>query len=348
MELDDIQKIYVKICSGYEKITIDGKDCFLKHHDYSDRHILKQKYNDGILIAQKNGIKTEKDYLEFYMEKGWWSKSKEDEIRTTSAFIENLKKSKERLILPSQKEQVAKTIIEEEDKLSKVLVEKKSIIPITAEEYANKYYNRFYLHYTLYRDIDFKTPFAETPEYFIERVDEDVYNTMWQEVFNVIDLFKLENIKYVAASGFFQNLLLLIGKEMSVIDFYGKPVSHLTINQIDLFSYAASYRRSINNASERIPDYILSNPLNLIDWCESGNSSSGKAKSLMDRTPNKNKTKGERSGRISSIVGATSSDYQKLGIGGVSSGKSDLLSEADNSGGQMTINQVIKKTDNLK
>jgi hypothetical protein len=114
MELDDIQKIYVKICSGYEKIIIDGRDCFLKHHDYLDRHILKQKYNDGILIAQKNGIKTESDYLNFYIERGWWSKSKEHEIRVASSFIESLKKSKERLILPSQKEKVAETIMEEE------------------------------------------------------------------------------------------------------------------------------------------------------------------------------------------------------------------------------------------
>ena len=347
MELDDIQKLYVKVCAGYERIFINGEECFLKHHTYIDRHALKDKYKEGISIAQSNGIKTEKDYIDFYIEKKWWSQSKEDEIRTLTAFIENLKKSREKLMLPSQKEQVSQTIKEERGKLDVLLSEKKSIIPITAEEYADKYYNRYYLYYSLFKDKEFSVYFGNNEDYFIE-IEDEIYNDIWNSVFNVINFLKLENVKYVAATGFFQNLLILTGKEMSIIDFYGKPIPSLTINQIDLFSYAASFRRSINNATEQIPDYILSDPSVLIDWCEGGNSSSMKAKSMMERTPNKNKTKGERSGRISSIVGASSSDYKKLGVGGVASGSSDLLSAAEESGGEMPINQIIKKTDKLK
>jgi hypothetical protein len=67
MELDDIQKLYVKVCAGYERIFINGEECFLKHHTYIDRHALKDKYKEGISIAQSNGIKTEKDYIDFYI-----------------------------------------------------------------------------------------------------------------------------------------------------------------------------------------------------------------------------------------------------------------------------------------
>jgi hypothetical protein len=348
MDIDDIQSIYIKICLGYEKITIDGQDCFFKHHLYSDRLLLKEKYKEGIRVAEKNGIKTEKDYLDFYMEKGWWSQKKEDEIRTISLFLENLKKSKEKLIVPSQKEQIENTISEEEVKLWSLVSEKKSIIPMTAEQYADKYYNKFYLYYSLYKDLEFRDRFAPTEQYFIEDLDDDSYEFIWKEILKSMDLLKMDNIKYVAATGFFQNLLILIGKDMSVVDFYGKPVVDLTINQSDLFYYGSSYRRSINNSTEAIPDYVLSDPLSLIDWCEGGNSSSGKAKNMMSKTPNKNKTKGERSGRISSIVGANSSDYKKLGIGGVASGNSDLLSAAEESGGEMPIGQIIKKTDRIK
>ena len=347
MEFDEIQRLYSKICAGYEKLIIDNKECYFKHHLYLDRVKLKDKYNLGISIARDNGIKTEKEYLEFYIDKGWWSKSKEDEIRTLSSFVESLKKSKEKLILPSQKEQVARTIIEEQEKLNLVLAERRTIIPMTAEEYADKYYNKFYLYCSLFKDQDFLNPFVENPDYFLE-IDEDTYNDIWSKVLDVISFLKLENIKYLAATGFFQNLLMLCGKEMSAFDFYGKPVVSLTVNQADLFSYASSYRRSINNATEQIPDYILSNPESLIEWCEGGSGSTARAKQILDRTPNKNKTKGERSGRISSIVGASASDYKKLGIGGVATEGSDLLSEAKNSGGEMDINQVVRKTDNLK
>lgn len=347
MEFDDIQEIYVKICSGFEKISIDGVDCFLKHHKYSDRYKLKKQYKSALLCAQEKGIKTEKDYLDFYIEKDLWSTSKEDEIRTVSAFIENLKKTREKLILPSQKESVSKTIEEEEQKLLAILSEKKSIMPFTAEEYAEKIYSRYYLYNSIYKDEQFNQRFAENPEYFLE-IEEEIYNKLWSDIFNLNKFLIAENIKYVAATGFFQNLLILSGKNMSALDFFGKSVSDLTIYQTDILSYGSSYRRSINNATDTIPEYILNDPINLIDWCEGGNASMNRARSIMENTPNKNKTSGERTGRITSIVGASSSDYKKLGIAGISSGKSDLLSEANNSGGQMGINQVIKKTDGLK
>ena len=251
--------------------------------------------------------------------------------------------------MSSQKESVAKTIQEEEQKLSRLLLEKKSIIPMTAEQYAEKYYNKYYLHHSLFRDESLNAFFAESENYFVEDLEEEEYNLIWESIFKSISLLKNENIKYVAASGFFQNLLILTGKEMSVFDFYGKPVASLTVNQSDLFAYGASYRRAINNATEVIPGYILSDPLSLIDWCEGGSSSSNRAKTLMDKTPNKNKTKGERSGRITSIVGANTSDYKKLGVGDPASSKAvDLLSEAQKSGGEMAINQVVKKTDKIK
>jgi len=345
MELDDIQRLYVKVCDGFNDIVIDGKNCFFKHHTHNDRFLLREKYKQGISVAKSNGISTADEYLDFYIEKGWWSKDNEDQIRTLTSFIESLKKSREQLVLPSQKDQISKTIDEEQNKLYAILSEKKSIIPITAEEYADKYYNRFYLYYSLFNDAECKTPLALKDDYFLE-IDDDLYNDIWGQILNLINFIKLENIKYVAASGFFQNLLVLIGSEMSITNFYGKPVTKLTVNQIDLFSYASSYRRSINNATEQIPEYILNDPLSLIEWCEGGNSSTSRARGLMDRAPNRNKTTGERSGRISSIVGASSMDYKKLGIKGVASGNSDLLAAAKDSGGEMLINQVIKKTDN--
>jgi len=350
MEFDDIQNLYAKICLGYEDVMVAGQRCFLKHHSYLDRSILKKKYNEGIEVAEKNGIKREQDYLDFYIEKKWWSRSKEDDIRISSAFVESLKKSKEKLLLHSQKEKISKTIEEEEAKLLSLISERKSIIPMTAEQYADKYYNKFYLYYSLYKDLEFNTLFAPSEFYFLDQLNDSEYESIWEDVFESIDYFKNENIKYLAATGFFQNLLMLSGKDMSAYNFYGKPVVKLTINQIDLFSYASNYRRSINNATETIPDYILSDPLNLIDWCEGSSNSSAKAKRLIDRAPNKNKTRGERSGRISSIVGATASDYKKLGIADPSSnGKDlDLLSEAKASGGQMVMHQIVKKTDNLK
>lgn len=348
MEFYDIQRLYVKVCNGYDTFSIKKKIYFVKHHSYSDRCILRDKYDLGLSVARSSGLKSEQEYLDFFIERGWWSKSKEDDIRQNSAFIENLKKSREKLILESQKQSIDKTILEEQSKLNLILSERKSIIPITTEEYADKFYSRYYLHHSLFKDekcIDF---FYESQEELLE-LDDEIYNEIWSNISNSITLFKADNLKYLAATGFFQNLLILSGKNMSAADFYGKPICSLSINQSDLFSYASNYRRAINAATEKIPDYILNSPENLIDWCEDTNESRDRAKKLMDNTPNRNKTTGERSGRISSIVGATASDYKKLGIeNGKKTAGTDLLASAQQLGGQMQIAQVVKKTDDLK
>lgn len=344
MEYEKIQEIYSKVCAGYDEIFIEGASCYFKHSKYEDRIKLKHKFNEGLEKAKDKGVKTESDYLEFFIKKGWWSKDKEDEIRTLEHFVESLKKSKEKLLLPSQKQQMQKNIEEEYAKLYKIKQERKSIIPITAEEYAEKYYNRYYLSNLLFRDPLLTLPFSDSEEYFNE-IDEDLYNFIWRQVIDKLNDLKIDNLKYIAATGFFQNLLMLCGEGFSAYMFYGKSITSLTINQIDLFSFGASYRRSINNSTEKIPDYILSDPNELISWCEGG--SSGRAKKMLDKTPNKNKTKGERSGRMSSIVGANASDYKALGIGGLADDKTNLVNAAEKEGGEMGIYQAIKKTDSL-
>ena len=50
---------------------------------------------------------------------------------------------------------------------------------------------------------------------------------------------------------------------------------------------------------------------------------------MLEEAPNASNSRGERSGRISSIVGATQSDYKKLGISGV---KRENLTEVAFSG----------------
>jgi hypothetical protein len=347
MEYDEIQRLYIYICKGFNEIKLNKyKTVYFKHHTHEDRVDLKLRYLEYISEAESAGIKKENDYIDFYIKKKWWSSKKEAELGEKKIFLENLKKTRDRLLLPSQKQKIQEDVDIEEAALASILEERKSIINFTAEHYAEKKYNRYYLLKSLFKDDALNEKFADHEDEFLE-IDDDEYVLLWSKIHSVVEFSKTENIKYLAASGFFQNLLLISGGEKSAINFYGKPVVSLSINQIDLFSYASFYRNSINNSTEKIPDYILSDPNQLIDWCEQGSSSNYRAKKLLDRTPNKNKNKGERSGRISSIVGANSSDYESLGMKGELS-KVDFVSDAGKSGGELGIYEVIKKTDNLK
>lgn len=346
MDYDDFQQLYVHICEGFNVLETDSFGIlFLKHLDYSDKVALSREYKRYISEAKKLGVMSMKEYTDLYIEKKYWSKEKEKEINALEAYIESMQKNKGKLLLDSQKKQVEDLIIENRNKLNEILNEKKSIIPFTAEEYAEKKYNRFYLFKSLFKDKVFNEPFLDSSDSYMD-IEEDDYAKLWVKLANIIDILSIKRIKLLAASGFFQNLLMICGKEnVSSMDFYGKPMVKLTSNQIDLLSFSLFYRRCINNATEKIPEDILSSPEKLIEWCETDSSSVNKARKILEKTPNKNKTRGERSGRISSIVGADKNDYNKLGISENALKGANLVSEATDSGGLLSINQIIKKTD---
>lgn len=345
MDYDDFQKLYVHICDGFNLFELDGQDLFLKHLNYSEKSLLRGEYKKYITEAKSAGIMTLKDYTDIYISKSYWSKQKESDIGSLRVYIENMQKSRGKLLLESQKKQVDELVVENQEKLENLLAEKKSIIPFTAEEYAEKKYNRSFLYRSLFSDKGLQDHFLPSADDFLE-MEEDSYSSLWRALIKIIDFTSVENIKILAATGFFQNLIVICGKDnVSSIDFYGKPIVDLTTNQIDLLSFSLFYRRCINNATEKIPEETLSSPEKLISWCENDSSSSTKAKKIFDKNPNKNKTKGERSGRMSSIVGADRSDYTSLGISENRAKAVDLLSEAGKAGGTLSLNEIIKKTD---
>jgi hypothetical protein len=352
MDLAQIQNLYLKICLGYSSFNFEHfGEVFVAHLRHLQSCKIRQSYDEGMDLAKKLGLKPEKDYLEYFIEKKWWSKEKEDEIKGLSNFIESLKKSKERVILPSQKEAFEKEIAETQINLSNIILERKSLIPFTAEEYAEKHYGKVFLLESLFKDSKLLEKAFQNQE-SLKDIDDEVYEKLWSNTMLSIAEFSVENIKYLSASSFFQNLLYLSGKDHSCYNFFGKPVVELTTYQIDVFSNGVYYRSFIENSTEKISSDILSDPKSLIDWIESNSSASSGAKKMLDKSPNSKKKarKGEeRSGRMSSFVGATKSDYEKLGIQGLAGEDSGLFAAAKKQEtGTIDIYQAVKSTEKYK
>lgn len=352
MDLAQIQNLYSRICLGHDRFTVEGLgEIFIEHLRHAASCKLRDSYQFGLDLAKNLGIKTEQQYLDDFISKGWWSKEKEQEIIKISNFIDSLKKSKERVVLPSQKETFEKEIAESELKLGKILLEKKSLIPFTAENYAEKYYHRFFLLEVLFEDSSLSIKKFKTEE-DLKSLDDDIYENLSKSALLCLSDFEIKKIKYLSASPFFQNLLFLTGKDYSCFNFFGKPVVDLTMYQVDMFSNGCYYRYFIENSTEKISNDVLSDPESLIEWVESGSSASAGAKKMLDKSPNsKKKTrKGEeRSGRMSSFVGATKSDYEKLGIEGLANENNNLVNAAKkDQGGSIDIYQAVKNTEKYK
>ena len=352
MDFSQIQNLYSRICLGYDRIEVKGfGEIFVGHLRHIESCKLRASYQFGIDLAKGLGIKTEKEYLDDFISRGWWSKEKEEEIAKTSSFIESLKKSKERVVLPSQKQAFEKEIAESESSLGKIILERKSLIPFTAEDYAEKYYNRLFLLEVLFESSNLDVKKFKTED-DLNSLDDDLYENLWVSTLSSLSDFAIKNIKYLSASPFFQNLLFLSGKDYSCYNFFGKPVVELTMYQVDMFSNGSYYRSFIENSSEKISPDVLSNPESLIEWIESGSNASIGAKKMLDRSPNSKKKarKGEeRSGRMTSFVGATKSDYEKLGIDGLANENNNLISAAKkDQRGSIDIYQAVKNTEKYK
>jgi hypothetical protein len=133
----------------------------------------------------------------------------------------------------------------------------------------------------------------------IEDVDKirEAYN-------NTSIIFSFKELKLIAASGFFQNLIYL---NDDALGFWGKPASTCTKYQIDLLVYGKMYKNLIKNYAENgkpINDEILEDPEKFIEWIEN-----------QSNTPNL-KSKKQKSGKnvVSSYVGATKDDLNSLGV----------------------------------
>ena len=80
-----------------------------------------------------------------------------------------MKKTKSKLILQAQIDAINKELVTVENDLTNLLAEKESTIGFTAEEYANRRINEYYMHVSIL-DQDEKRLFAENE---FDELDED-------------------------------------------------------------------------------------------------------------------------------------------------------------------------------
>lgn len=310
-----LRKIFSDILNGCTQIRHEGKTIFFKHIDTKIFGAASEFYEENLIIARKNGLKTTKDKeLEYKDEIQHILKR----LKELDLILDTNKIAKDKEILPSQKKILQKEIDKFEQEKSKLEAEKHSIIGLTAEEYAENIYND-YLAYTLFfKDSQFKTSFFEVNSF------DDVERERFAEIrclFKYInEQLSDKNIKLIAASSFFLNLFILAND--SVLEFYGKPIIELTQNQIDLFYLGRNYKNILGESNVPIPSSIRNNPEALVHWFENRSS----ANHLID----------ENAEGVS-LINATLEDYELLGIARPVQPMNQLKDALNKAGGSLSL-----------
>lgn len=326
MERQELKLVFSEIVEGYSltRSELFG-DLKIKHINNYDSAKTDIKNNYYFEKAVSQGLPKREEKLEYLIKEKLWDSEKDKEADRLKEMLKGMNRTKSKLFLQAQIDAIKKDIVDNEIKLSNILAEKESVIGFTAEEYANRRINEYYMHISIL-DEEGKQLFGENE---FDELEQDQVNDIMQVYEKNNRKFKAEILKKISLADFFTNIFYLC--EDNVFNFYGKPVIDLTFYQIEIYSYGRYFKSIIQNSEEKIPDHIVEDPDKLIEWAES----SKNVKEVLE------KSSGDAESGASSIMGATKQDLAKAGID-ENQDVIDLSQKAQEKGGRLTMEDMMK------
>lgn len=318
------KKLFLDISNRCSPVEYSNKEVYIKHLCSEDYIKLNQKEKFYYDKALKRGLPTEKEALKKAINEGEWTQKDEDFLETQQSFIDNLHKSKSHLLLQSEKDRHQKTIDEETIKLNKKILEKDQVIKNTAEVYARKQNNDFYIFSSLYKNKSLTEALFST-----EQFEELSYTDIGDLIIinnNHANDFSEENIQIMVLQDFFFPYMFLCEKPTEL---FGLPAISLTNFQLTTLLYARIFKNIFDHNSD-IPDSIKKDPKALLDY-----SSSSKQREKAKEHLSKDGT--------SMVFGATEKDYESMGVdkSELSSGKTSLQEAARKKGGSLNMQDLM-------
>jgi hypothetical protein len=331
----DLGFIYKEILQGFSEKNVNKKHFYLKHPTLSEHFTVYSRYNYLLKEARLKGLATEEEKIKEAISNDWWKEENEKEIYILRQGIKNLKKTKTQLLIPSQRRDIDNMIKSKEAILLTFVRERQSVLNYTAEEYANNRfsdemiiyftYSNKNLNLNLFNNVD---EYYEASDEFIEEL-KSIYNLHTQDL-------NEKNLKIVAASGFFQNMLYLGDQAQT---FWGKPVTACSKYQTDLLMYGKMFKNIIKNNAENgvsMSEEVLNDPWLFVEWVE--NENKGKSKDIGKKNLSKN--------AVSSYVGVDETELKKMGVKVEKIKGKSLLQLAEEKGGMLEKNDYFKLREN--
>lgn len=317
--------IYSEIIRGYSIIDMPkfGR-VFIKHANHVDSALVDGKTEYYLKKAKDKKLPTADEKEKYLNDEGLWSKKQDRALEEQQLYVKNLYVTKSKCLLRAEREQVQKSIEEAEVKIKTMRNEKAALIGFTAESYASKKANEYYMYNSIYKTEKLDTHFF-THEEFTE-LDDLELNSFVHSYNESQGEFTSDNIKKIAVSSFFMNVFYLCDDK--VMDFFGKAVIELTFNQAELFSYGRYFKHILGEHRSKIPQHLVDNPDGLIDWFERNKN----AEKLLDKSGR------NKEGGVTSIVGATQDDLKDLGY---EHNVINLGKEAAKKGGSLSMDDLI-------
>ncbi len=321
------EEFYVSIIGevfdGYSEIVFKGAPLCIKHASIQDQRYLHKYYEKYKEIALQRGVDSEKDALKRLNDEGMWSSSDESRINSLKLEIQNLKQTKKKLFVPSQKESFEKDIQERESEVMSLELKRQELVGKTAEDYASSRASQEMVRYFVFDGPDLKNNYFSEKDF--DELDDIELLLINSEQKLITERINELNIQHAVLRPFFS---MYISQCEDVYGFYGKPITQLSIHQLKVAIFGRMFF-NIFQHTEDIPDNIKEDPEKLMAFSEAQRNKDSNSKFIKEDSD------------ASMVFGAKKEDMNVIAPetkkGGVS--LSDALK---NKGGKLSMEDMIK------
>ena len=319
MNYNPLSNSLIDIFDGRTAFDLNGQRLFFRHFTIRDQNCIGVFYEKYKKIAIKRGIETEEQIYKRLKDDGDWSDRDDLKISEIETYVSNLKKTKEKLFLPSQKENHQKLIDEQQNELNFLLSKKNELVGTSAEVYAGRMANEEFLRALIYQDENLhKLKYSDED---FGGLTSDEISELSKTYFRISSDLSDLNIQNIVLQDFFN---IYLSSCENPYHFFGKFIHELTAYQMKLLLYGRIFN-NIFQYHDDIPDSIRKDPKAIFDFVES--------KKTRESFQSQNKE------GATAVFGATSSDLEILDP---SAKKVSLSEEIKKSGGSLNMEQMMK------
>jgi hypothetical protein len=227
-----LKLLFFEICNRHSRILDQDKHIYIKHYGEFDSGEFEEYFFEYYEKAKRNGLPTYAEKEKLLISENYWTEEQEKELKYKQEKLEKLEKIHGGLFLKSHIDKSKKEINELKKDVKLLSDDKRELMGMYAESYAQNKVDFIYILNSFYKDKDLKEKLLDIENY---DVDENLYYKYIILHNKAIEKFNIDNIKKISLSDFFQNMIN--AADANCYYLFNKPVYNLSYYQSSIYSY---------------------------------------------------------------------------------------------------------------
>lgn len=263
-KIGHLRKLYKDIVLGFSAYNYAGKPIFIKHFSEIDNAEIEALRSAFASDAKSKGMQEREEKKRILISESLWTEDKEKRIEDLKKEISNLDLVGKNLIIKRQILQNKEKIKQTKTALQEMLKEKDEIFGFCLEDFVDKKVSEYMIFSSFYKDKQL------TEKFFTEDEFDRMLEFEMSELISILNGFYVDfaqkQIKRICASPFFMSIFSLA--EDNPYHFFGKPISQMTILQVNMFSQGRYFKNLIQSHNEKAgpPSDVVEDPDKMLDW----------------------------------------------------------------------------------